>query len=133
MSTTYDFKKVSVIIDGHIVTGFMDGSVVKWDKNADNVIPHIGADGEVTYSESNDKTGIITLTLKQNSASLSKVLELSEAKREFATRVVDTNTNGLRVGGTQSRIVKTPSGERGAEIAGVEVQIYVADFEAKSA
>lgn len=128
MAQSYDFKKVTVIIDGHIVTGYMDGSVVKWEKNADNVSPHVGADGEVTFAENADNTGLITLTLRQNSASLSKVLELAAAKRDFSARVIDSNAGGVKVGGTQSRIMKTPGGERGSEISGVEVQIYIADY-----
>lgn len=129
MAQTYDPKKVSVIIDGHIITGYMDGTFVNCAKNADNIVPHIGADGDVTYTENADNTGTITVTIKQNSASMSKVIELANSKREFPARVIDSNAGGaIRAGGTQCRILKTPDIGRAAEISGVEVQIYVADY-----
>ena len=69
-TTTYDFKKVSVIINGVFITGFMDGEPIQVEKNEDDVIPHVGAGGDVTYAESADQTGTITITLKQTSSSL---------------------------------------------------------------
>jgi hypothetical protein len=131
VAQTYDPKKVSVIVDGVIVTGYMDGSFVKCAKNADNVLPHIGADGGVTYTENADNTGTITLTIKQNSLFYAKAVELATQKREFATRVIDSNDTGsMKAGGTQCRIVKTPDIERSAEITGIEINIYVADYSA---
>jgi hypothetical protein len=128
---TYDFKKVSVIVNGHHVVGFHDGSVVKAEKNEDNVIPHVGADGGVTYTESNDNTGTITITLKQNSSSLPYLINLAKQKKTFPVQVIDANDNKLKAGGSQARILRTPAVEWGAEIAGVEVQIHVADFDLK--
>lgn len=125
---TYDFKKVSVIADSHITTGYMDGSVITTEKLADNITPHVGADGEVTITENNDNTGTITLNLKQNSPSLAYYIGLANAKREFACRVIDSNTRGVKVGGTQCRVQKTPGVERGAEITGVEIVIFVGDY-----
>lgn len=129
MAQTYDFKKVSVIVDGQYIVGFMDGTVITCEKNEDNIIPHVGADGEVTFAESADNTGTITLTLKQTSSSLPFLQRLATQKREFAAQVIDANGN-FKAGGTQCRILKTPSREFGSEVSGVEVQIYVADYQA---
>lgn len=129
MAETFDFKKASVIVDGHYVNGWMDGTVITAEKNADNLVPHIGAAGEVSYSESNDNTGTITITIKQNSASLPKLVALAKGKKEFATSVVDANTNKVKAGGNQCRILKTPGAEWGPEVAGIEIQIYVADYD----
>lgn len=123
----YDFKKVSLIIDGHYVSGWMDGSVLSVAKNADNTIPHVGADGSVTFSNSNDKTQTITATIKQSSASLPVIVALAKGKKEFPAQIVDANTNAVRAGGTQCRILKEPDINWGAEISGVEIQIFVAD------
>lgn len=131
MADTFDFKKVSVIVDGSFITGFHDGSVIKTGKNTDNVTPHVGAAGDVTYSESNDKTGTITLTLKQTSSSLPSLVSLSKSKSTFPVQIVDANTNAFRAGGTTARILKTPGAEWGAEVAGVEVQIHVSDYDFK--
>src|SRR4051812_34676996 len=84
---SYDFKKVSLIVDGSFITGFMDGSPIKAEKNADNVTPHVGAAGETTYAENGDNTGMITVTVKAGSASLPKLVSLATGKREFSTSI----------------------------------------------
>lgn len=127
-TTTYDFKKVSVIIDGVFITGFMDGEVIQVEKNEDDVTPHVGAGGDVTYAESADQTGTITITLKQTSSSLPFLQQLRKSKRIFPIQIVDSNTNAYRVGGSEARILKMPNRSWGNEVQGVEVQIHVADL-----
>jgi hypothetical protein len=127
-TTTYDFKKVSVIVDGVYITGFMDGEVIQVEKNEDDVIPHVGAGGDVTYAESADQTGTITITLKQTSSSLPFLQQLRKSKRIFPIQIVDSNTNAYRVGGSEARILKMPNRSWGNEVQGVEVQIHVADL-----
>jgi hypothetical protein len=128
MAFTYDPKKTNAVVDGHYVTGYMDGTFITIEKNEDNVVPHVGAQGDVTYSESADETATITFTLKQNSPSLLYLQNLSKRKKEFSTQVIDSNTNGSNSGGNQCRIIRTPGREYGAEVSGVEVSIHVADF-----
>lgn len=127
-TTTYDFKKVSVIVDGAFIVGFMDGEPIQVEKNEDDITPHVGAGGDVTYAESADQTGTITITLKQTSSSLPFLQQLRKSKRIFPIQIVDSNTNAYRVGGSEARIVKMPSRSWGAEVQGVEVQIHVADL-----
>jgi hypothetical protein len=127
-TTTYDFKKVSVIIDGVIITGFMDGEVIEVEKNEDDVTPHVGVDGEVTYAESADQTGKIKLTLKQTSASLPFLQQLRKSKKIFPAQIVDSNNGTYRTGGSEARIVKMPPRKWGGEVQGVEVEIHVADL-----
>lgn len=127
-TTTYDFKKVSVIVDGVYITGFMDGEVIQVEKNEDDIIPHVGAGGDVTYAESADQTGTITITLKQTSSSLPFLQRLRKSKRIFPIQIVDSNTNAYRVGGSEARILKMPNRSWGNEVQGVEVQIHVADL-----
>lgn len=127
-TTTYDFKKVSVIVDGAFIVGFMDAEPIQVEKNEDDITPHVGAGGDVTYAESADQTGTITITLKQTSSSLPFLQQLRKSKRIFPIQIVDSNTNAYRVGGSEARIVKMPSRSWGAEVQGVEVQIHVADL-----
>ena len=126
MAEVYDFKKVSVIVDGVIITGFMDGEPISVSRNEDEVTPHTGADGEVTYSESADETGTITLTLKETSAVLPTLTALRKSRKLFAVNINDSNTRAYKVGGTQARIMKMPDRSFGTEVQGVEVQIHVA-------
>jgi len=126
--TTYDFKKVSTIVNGVYITGYMDGEPIQVEKNEDDVTAHVGADGGVTYAESADRTGTITLTLKQTSASLPYLQQLRKSKKIFPIQIIDNNTRAYRTGGSQARIIKMPSRSWGNEVQGVEVQIHVADL-----
>jgi hypothetical protein len=128
---SYDPKKVSVVVDGQFIVGYMDGTFVNAEKNEDNIVPHIGAQGDVTFGESADETGTVTLTLKQNSSSLPFLQSLSKQKRAFAVQIIDGNDGKFKAGGTECRILKTPSREFGAEVSGVEIPIYVADYSAQ--
>ncbi|MFD1206637.1 phage structural protein [Sporosarcina contaminans] len=127
-TTTYDFKKVSVVVDGVIITGFMDGESIQTEKNEDDVNVHVGADGGVTFSETNDDTGTITLTIKQTSPSDPYLRQLRASKRIFPVQIIDSNSNTFRAGGSECRIVKSPSRSYGNEVSGLEWQIAVADF-----
>lgn len=127
-TTTYDFKKVSVIIGGVIITGFMDGESIATEKNEDDVTAHVGAGGDVTFSETNDNTATITLTLKQTSSSLAYLQSLRNSKELFQTQIVDANDNTFRAGGSECRITKPPSRSWGNEVTGTEWAILVADY-----
>jgi hypothetical protein len=108
----------------------MDGTAIQAEKNEDNKVAHVGADGLVTYSNSADNTGTITVTLKQTSPSLTYLIGLAKQKTLlFPVKVIDANTNKLRCGGNQAVIIKTPSVEWGSEVAGVEVSFHIADYD----
>lgn len=126
MAENYDFKKVSVIVNKIIITGYMDGEPISVTKNEDDVSPHVGADGEVTYAESADETGTITLTLKQSSAVMPQLTALRKAKTLFPISIVDSNTRGVKHSGAEARIMKMPERSYGTEVQGVEIQIHVA-------
>ena len=66
---TYDPKQISVVIGGHIVSGYADGTFVKVMRNEDAFTTVIGADGEVTRVKTNNKSGRIEVTIQQSSAS----------------------------------------------------------------
>lgn len=127
----YDPKKVSLIVDGLYITGYMDGSMIAAAKNEDNVIPHIGAQGDVTFTESADNTGTITVNLKQTSSSLPHFINLARDKKEFAAQVVDANGNKFKAGGNRCRVLKTPDVGWESEVTGVEISVYVADYDLK--
>lgn len=126
--TSYDFKKTSVIVGGVIITGYMDGDAIQSAQNEDDITPHVGAGGDVTFSETNDETGIITLTLKSTSSSIPFLKALRDSKEKFAASIVDSNDNSFRAGGSECRIVKAPERTWGNEVTGLEWQIYVADY-----
>jgi hypothetical protein len=126
----FDFKNTSLIVNGKYITGFMDGTAIEAEKNEDSKIVHVGADGQVTFSNSADNTGTIKVTLKQTSPSLRYLISLAKQKTLlFPVKVVDANTNKLRVGGNKAVIPKIPAIEWGSEVAGVEVSFLIADYD----
>ena len=128
---TYDPRNVQVIVDGKFLTGFADGTFVQWEKAEDNWIPHVGGQGEVDRARNVHPLGTITVTLKNVSPGNAVLNQLARSQTTFAARVVDSNTAGVVVGGSECWIIKPADGERSNEITGQEWQIQVADFEAE--
>ena len=111
--TTYDPKKVNVIVGGRVITGFASDGVVTLAKSEDSVTPSVGAKGDVTYSENANESGTVSLTLMSTSSSLSYLRDL-EAKRRAVTMNEDN-----------CRITKMPDVARQKEQATVTVTIFV--------
>ncbi len=63
----YDPAQLSVIAAGRSLGGFADGTFVTVVRNNPMFIKSVGADGEIARSKSNDKGGVITITLQQTS------------------------------------------------------------------
>jgi hypothetical protein len=64
---TYNPSKVTVIINGHEVTGYADGSFLTVSQVADGITTMVGADGELARAINTDTRVDITLTLLQTS------------------------------------------------------------------
>jgi len=67
--STYDPKQVVVIIGGHIVSGYADGTFVNVERNEDSFALTVGSDGDACRSNNQNRSGRITLTLGQWSES----------------------------------------------------------------
>jgi len=65
----YDPKNVSVIVGGKILSGFGDGTLILVERNEQMWNLKVGVDGEGTRAKSNNKSGKVTVTLMQSSAS----------------------------------------------------------------
>jgi hypothetical protein len=124
---TYDPKNISITVNGTILTGFSEKSIVKVEKNEDSFKPYVGAQGEVSYGNSADKTGKITVTLVSTSPSYIYMNKLSIGSDVYPVNVVDLNTN-MKFGGTDCRIIKPAAVELGKEITDREFEIYVAEL-----
>lgn len=69
MVHTFDPKLVSLIFGGKIISGYADGTFILVERNEQTFNLKVGADGEGTRVKSNNKSGKITVTLMQSSAS----------------------------------------------------------------
>ena len=127
MTKVYNFKNNQVIVNGAIITGYADGDAIKAERNEDKFSQFVGADGDVTYNETNNDTGLITLMLKPSSSSLSYLKSLYKSKKLFNVLIQDT-ANNVRVTGEDCMIQRWPSFSRGEEASGVEVTILCAYY-----
>lgn len=89
---TYNPKKVQVIFQNQILTGFADGSFVDIERNADQFALVVGADGEGARAASADKSGTVKVTLLQTSAG-NDILSAALTTDEFT----NVNTGPLMV------------------------------------
>ena len=97
---TYDPKLVTISVNGNLITGFADGSFVNLDRSENNFALTVGADGEGARAKTNNRSGLLTLTLMQTAISnlvLSKLAGKDETDNSGVFPVViadDSNTDG---------------------------------------
>jgi hypothetical protein len=97
MAKTFDPKDYSLIVGGHIVEGFADGTFLLASRNRDTFALTVGADGEAARAKSNDKSGTLVFTLLQTSASntvLSGFAQADELSNGGTVPVLVKDNNG---------------------------------------
>ena len=124
--TTYDPKKVNVIVGGRVITGFASDGVVTLAKSEDSVTPSVGAKGDVAYSENANESGTVSLTLMSTSSSLSYLRDLEAKRRAVNVSITDANDDtAVTMNEDNCRITKMPDVARQKEQATVTVTIFV--------
>ena len=124
--TTYDPKKVNVIVGGRVITGFASDGVVTLAKSEDSVTPSVGAKGDVTYSENANESGTVSLTLMSTSSSLPYLRDLEAKRRAVNVSITDANDDtAFTMNEDNCRITKMPDVARQKEQATVTVTIFV--------
>lgn len=124
--TTYDPKKVNVIVGGRVITGFASDGVVTLAKSEDSVTPSVGAKGDVTYSENANESGTVSLTLMSTSSSLPYLRDLEAKRRAVNVSITDANNDtAFTMNEDNCRITKMPDVARQKEQATVTVTIFV--------
>jgi len=118
---TYDPAKVSLIIGGHIVKGYADGTFISAERNSDNFTRVGGADGEQTRAKSNDKSGVFTFTLLQSSLSnavLQGYATADETSNSGLVTVLVKDANGSeKVTAATAWVQKPAAKEHGKELS----------------
>lgn len=109
---TWDPGKVTSVFAGAIITGFSDGSMVKASRNVDTFTLVKGADGEGCRIRSRDKSGRVTFSLMQSSASndiLSAIAELDESTGAGIGPLLIKDLNGTLVVAAQAAWIVKPA------------------------
>lgn len=121
---TYNFKEVFLVINGKHIQGFSDGSSITVERNSDGFTYQKNVDGGGTRSQSNDKSGRITFSLAQSSASndiLSAIAQLDELTSAGTMAVLVKDNLGRSLHTCETGwIVKIPNAEYGMESSGRE-------------
>lgn len=65
----HDPSQCLLSFDGVPISGYADGTFIEVEANDDSFTLQIGSDGEATRSRSQNRSGVLTLTLMQGSAS----------------------------------------------------------------
>ncbi len=117
----YDPLKVAITINGQTVEGFADGTYISVSRNNQSWTVQSGASGETARAKSNDRSGIVELTLMQTSA-FNDILsglffsdegELNAGKFVFA--LIDQNGN-TNLAADQMWVQQPPTVEFGKEL-----------------
>lgn len=112
MAKTYDPKQYSLIVGGHIVNGFADGTFIRVARNNDSWALAVGADGEGARAKSNNKSGTFVFTLLQTSQSnsvLSGFHNADELNNGGQVPVLVKNNNGDDIHEAATAWVRKPA------------------------
>lgn len=117
---SYDPNEVAIIVGGHVLGGFADGTFLTVERNSDTWAGVSGASGEYARAKSNDRSGTFTVTLMQSSLSNGVMQGFATADElansgTFPVLVKDNNGNDI-FSGEICWIQKPSSAEYGKEI-----------------
>ena len=121
-----DPEKITLLVDGSVVTGYADGSSISADRTGDDVTPKTGIQGDTVYVCNADRSGTIKFSLFPTSASLSRMRRLAQQRKQVAVTLRNANDEGgFIISHTDCRVLKVPKFEGGNDAAGIEVSIHV--------
>ena len=118
---SYDPLEVAVIVGGHVVQGFADGTFVSVSRANDTFTGTSGASGEYARAKSNDRSGTFTVTLLQTSTSnsvLQGFATADELSNSGTFPVLIKDNNGADIFSGEICWIQKPSdAEYGKEIS----------------
>lgn len=94
---TYDASQVVLTINGAVIGGYADGTFINVEREEPSFTKVVGADGTVSRAKSNNKSGTLTITLKQTSPSndvLSALLAQDELNADGVFPVLLKDNSG---------------------------------------
>lgn len=130
---TYAPDKVTVVFGGAILTGYAEDSFIKIEMSTEAFTMHVGGDGEVSRTRNVDRTGKVTVKLKQTSDSNDVLSAFYAADitslQGYLPIIVKDNAGRTVAAGSSAWIQKLPETEFGKEIGEREWILDVADLD----
>lgn len=112
----------TVVFNGVPISGFMPGTFIEWSRNTESFRQIVGSDGSGARAASADRSGTVTLTLKQTSPSngpLSGFASLDENTGDGVGPLAIKDLGGLdAIAAATAWIQKPADGEVSNEITG---------------
>lgn len=125
----YDSLNVNVNVNGRLVTGFGEDTMISCSRNEDRMIPYSGVKGDYAASINNNKSGTIQITLSMSSPMNAYLQDLAVNKQFFPVSIYDVNDEtAMRAGGNDCMIQTEPANERGGELVDRTWTIFVFDY-----
>jgi hypothetical protein len=109
---SYDPAKVTITFAGIIVEGYADGTFITAARNNPSFSLKVGSSGEGARAKSNDRSGIVTLTLQQSSASndlLSAQAALDEASGDGIGSLLIKDLSGTTLCSAETAWIQKPA------------------------
>lgn len=126
----HDLSQVTLAIGGYTLSGYGDGGAVKVEPVSPATESSIGADGQVTYSRTNDRRAKVTVTVRQNSVAHKHLHTLMLAQQTapvlapLAFLLINAQT-GERVSSAYFVFLERPGVE---QAKGVTDRVYVGEL-----
>ena len=132
--TSYSAQNVTVSFLGKVLSGFSDGDdAIMVERNKPTMSQVIGIQGDGVYSQTSDKSGVITLKLLQGceeNAFLSTKIQASEAGGIISGELIITESgNDAKVTARKCIIEGMPKFQRGEGHTAVEWRFLSADVD----
>jgi len=112
MPRTYDPKKVVLSFGGIPISGYADGTFINVARESDSFTKTSGADGVVSRAKSNDKSGMVTVTLAQTSPSndiLSSIAQLDEKLNTGVLPLICKDNSGRSLFAANNAWIRKPA------------------------
>lgn len=118
-------KDCIITADGIDIKGFADGDFFSFEPAQDAVTKTVGSDGEVAFSDTNDESGTVTITLMAGAPSNRDLMGLYNTKAVFELSFENLN-GGSSFFCRDARIGKLPPLTAGRENGTTEWMILCA-------
>lgn len=127
-ANTYDGKDVNFIAGGVIATCLAEGEAIECDQNEENFTETVGMQGDVEWSETNNKTGYFKIKLMQTSPTCALYEKWAREGTIVPVQVIDLNTGAINASCTKGRVKKTAAKKWGPKSSEREYKFAAADY-----
>lgn len=128
MIATYDPKKVTIAMDGNIITG-LASKLIGIKHNENKVSTTVGVKGDTAYSINANNSGTATITLQHSSASLPYIRQKAQSGASFTFSVSDANDmDSFFVNAEDCKLLNIPELNRDKEVGETPIEVYIPDL-----